>query len=169
MNQTPKLDCVFHSGDGNEPFRATIPASNISICVSKLSEDRKVADFTIGCSGKAIGALRLTAVKGSFFTTLWNIHARVDDQYTLEYTATDTIANAHSSKFLWRVKGVDAYNQKITSSHVDWNNLRELQRELNLQIVGVLAFTEVLGQLLLILPSFHDSGRLQAPMPAAFM
>lgn len=74
----------------------------------------------------------------------WSVHswipASIVSTATTTTASTSSAAGAASSeavyKLLWRVSGIDAYNQQITSCQVCWNNMREVRVEMNLESVG---------------------------------
>jgi hypothetical protein len=51
----------------------------------------------------------------------------------------------------------------------DWFLIRKIQYSMRVLNIGALAFTKILGRLLLSLPNFLDARKYLPPMPATFM
>lgn len=51
----------------------------------------------------------------------------------------------------------------------DWFLIRKIQYSMRVLNIGALAFTKILGRLLLSLPNFLDTKKYLPPMPATFM
>jgi hypothetical protein len=154
----------------------------IGSCVQfhNISENNKVLTFELLSSTNSPIFLLLSALKGSFLTVLWNTFARFDDEYSLEVQLlsdknetsdahSDPNNNSYSTHLLWKVRGVDAMNAKITQGQVDWFQLRNLQQIMQANSVGVSTFTKLLGRMLLSFPNYYINKQYIATMPASFM
>jgi hypothetical protein len=148
----------------------------IGNCVQLLSvsENNKVITFKLISNTCSPTILVLSALKGSFLTVLWNTFARFDDEYSLEIQLSDrhTVTESNHDKsthLLWKVRGVDAMNAKITQGQVDWFQLRNLQLIMQAGSVGVSTFTKLLGRMLLSFPNYYRNKNYIATMPASFM
>lgn len=137
------------------------------IGLRSFSDDYKSFNFVVNSqlTGSEVCDFRLQVVKGSLFTYIWNIYARVDDEYTLEFTLPNSIISAN----IWTVKGMDPWNLKIVSGKVVWTNMRTIYDQMEIRAVGILSFTRLLGKFLLCLPHYHKTEFFVAPMPASFM
>lgn len=131
------------------------------------SNDSKSFNFIVKSQSTIaeVGDLRLQVVKGSLFTYIWNTFARVDDEYTLDFTPL----NSSVSSNIWTIKGMDPWNSKIVSGKVNWMNMRKIYDIMGIRTVGIHSFSRLLGKFLLCLPNYHRAQYLMAPMPASFM
>jgi len=110
-----------------------------------------------------IGKFQLEVLKGSVYTFIWSTFARFDDEYVLYHIIGEV------KHLLWRVKGVDAVNAKISGAEVDWFQIRSVLNMMRIRSIGVLAFSKLLGRLLLSLPYYYKNRQYVAPMPVTFM
>ena len=146
---------------------SVLAAIGAQIGLRSFSNDSKSFHFIVNSQSTAVevGELRLQVVKGSLLTYIWNIFARVDDEYNLEFTSVNCSISAN----IWAMKGMDPWNLKIVSGKVNWTNMRVIYDKMGIMTVGLHSFSRLLGKLLLSLPTYHKTQFLAAPMPASFM
>lgn len=118
-------------------------------------------------------SLFLEVRKGSLLTTLWNIHARFDDEYCAYFDSTAMDSSADSSTeihFLWHVRGIDIHSKRINRGFVNWTLMRSIQDACCIKSIGVQAFSKLFVHLLLCFPAFILNNLVYSPpMPATFM
>jgi hypothetical protein len=163
-----------------------------------ISDDKTICCFTLShCNerGEILPyietILKFYCIKGSFNTFLWNPFARMDDEYFVQteevystpapniFSTLSSNTTASSSnklnlfqakdKTLWFVKGMDAMNKKISFGFVNWHEMNTLKSACQLHSIGLLAFSKILGRLILSLPLFALTSRYLNPMPLSFM
>jgi hypothetical protein len=146
---------------------SVLAAIGTQIGLSGFSSDSKSFSFIVNSqsTGVEVGNFRLVVVKGSLFTYIWNIFARVDDEYALEFNSVNSTIAAS----IWAMKGMDPWNLKIVSGKVNWTNMRAIYDQMGIRTVGIHSFSRLLGIFLLCLPNYHRTRYLAAPMPASFM
>lgn len=148
--------------------RAFIALGN-QLALSSYTADLKTFNYDVRsqCNNITLGVFRLRIVKGSIFTYIWNTFARVDDEYVLEFICSNM--NPVMVRNIWSVKGMDPWNSRIVSSDVNWVNMRSIYHGMGVNNIGVLAFSKLVGRILISLPHYYKERYFLAPMPAAFM
>ena len=164
----PKLvEIILQSEQLQSNEASVLAAIGTQIGLRSVSNDSKSFNFVVNSESPAeeVGDFRLQVVKGSLFTYIWNVFARVDDEYTLEFREMDSTISAN----IWAIKGMDPWNLKIESGKVNWTNMRTIYDQMGIRTVGIHSFSRLLGKFLLCLPNYHKTQHLSAPMPASFM
>jgi hypothetical protein len=122
-------------------------------------------------SHEYIGTIILEVMKGSLFTTVWNIHARIDDEYSIYLLVPSLSGNiVHDTKILLcHTKGYDAFNRKIHDGSVNWKEWNEIRILLNFTSIGLLTFTRLFVHFLITFPYYIYHAIYCPPMPVTFM
>jgi hypothetical protein len=106
----------------------------------------------------------LKVVKGSLLTHVWNKYARFDDEYSCDYmNSTAQIFN------LWEMKELDVVYECIKSSSFNWIKMREIMINMEIENIGLAAFANLFGHVLLCLPLYLSEKHYLIPMPAMYM
>ena len=163
------VELILENEATNQQEYAALVALGNQLALSSFTANLKTFNFAAKSqeNNVQIGTLRLRIVKGSIFTCIWNMFARVDDEYILEYEYSSM--NTSIVEDTWRLRGMDPWNSKIVSAEVNWTNMRRIYHGMGISNVGILAFARLLGRILLSLPNYYKERTLLAPMPATFM
>jgi hypothetical protein len=127
-------------------------------------ENKKCFRFSI--IPLANSSIILTVLKGSVLTFMWSREARYDDEYLLELVAAEY---DFVPQLLWTTQGFCPDTNVVQNADVNWNLLKSLQLQLNLQNIGVLSFTRILSKYLTTQPIFEAFTSYHQPMPLTLM
>lgn len=138
-----------------------------------ISPDHKQCKFTIrgDTDGESVETFRvyLRVIKGSILTNIWNMLARFDDEYAVYAKGGHTNIIQDDDGLLWYLKWVDIYEKKLVEGNINWFFMYKLHEFTKLQSIGVLAFSKMLGRIIMSLPCFVFMKQYVVPMPIAFM
>ncbi|RYG65357.1 hypothetical protein EON64_12100 [archaeon] len=129
----------------------------------------------------------LKVVKGSIMTCIYNRLARYDEELHItltthvpkhsllhkisSHTSSQSSSNesGEQSVCLLYARGLDPHTHTLTEGTIHYTYIQTIMDYLNVDMVGVSAFTSLFMQLLVYYPLFKREGGLRRPMPVTCM